>query len=292
MKRPARAAPVAPAVLFAGQAYDPAAAAWVIAWQRPTGLALVRRNGADAALPGRAPALGGRTLAWLEGEQAVIADALSGAVRARLAAPGARVLGVSDELLAWRAQDADGRDAIHTRTLGAEPGPPRLLAAAPGRAELGRPTVLGGQVLFHVAGIGGSRIVLADPATGEQQILRRDPGAQLSNPSSDGVRLLHVHATGRQQELRLGPIVESDGADLVIAIHPSSGRRDRESEPGRARHVHPYMHPLPPIAKAGETQTLWSTALAPEGAYVTRIVARAGRARRADILRVALPFGG
>ncbi|HYI18031.1 MAG TPA: hypothetical protein VD836_04950, partial [Solirubrobacteraceae bacterium] len=86
--------------------------------------------------------------------------------------------------------------------------------------------------------------------------------------------------------------VESDGADLVIAIHPSSGRRDRESEPGRARHVHPYMHPLPPIAKAGETQTLWSTALAPEGAYVTRIVARAGRARRADILRVALPFGG
>ena len=52
------------------------------------------------------------------------------------------------------------------------------------------------------------------------------------------------------------------------------------------------MHPLPPFAKAGETQTLWSTALAPEAAFVTRILARAGRPRRADILRVALPFGG
>jgi hypothetical protein len=255
-------------------------------------VALVRRNGADTALPGRSPALGGGTIAWLEGEQAVIADAASGAVRARLAAPGAGVIGVSDELLAWRAADAEGRDAIYTRTLGPNPGPPQLLAGAPGRAELGRPTVLGARVLYHVAGIGGSRIVLADPATGAQEILRRKPGAQLTNPSSDGVRLLHVHASGRQQELRLGPIVESDGADLVIAVHPSSGRRDQERERGRTRHLHPYMRPLPPIAKAGETQTLWSTAIAPDAAYVTRIVAPAGRARRADILRVGLPFAG
>ncbi len=292
MSRPARAAQFPPATLFAGAAYDPAAAAGVVAWQRPAGVALVRREGADAALPGRSPALGGRTLAWLEGEQAVIADAVTGTVRARLAAPGAGVLGVSDELLAWRGPDAEGRDAIYTRTLGPEPGPPQLLAGAPGRAELGRPSVLGGQVLFHVAGPGGSRIVRADPVTGEQEILRREPGAQLTNPSSDGVRLLHVHATGRQQELRLGPLVEADGADIVIAVHPSSGRRDREHEPGRTRHVHPYMHAPPPVAPVGETQTLWSTALAPDGAYVTRIVARAGRARRADILRVALPFAG
>jgi hypothetical protein len=290
--RPARAAQFPPATLFAGQAYDPATAAGVIAWQRSGGVAVVRRNGADVQLPGRAPALGGRTLAWLEGEQAVIADAASGTVRARLAAPGAGVLGVSDELLAWRGPDAEGRDAIYTRTLGPEPGPPQLLAGAPGRAELGRPAVLGAKVLFHVAGIGGSRLVLADPATGAQEILRRKPGAQLTNPVSDGLRLLYVHATGLQQELRLGPIVQSDGADLVIAVHPSSGRRDQEHEPRRARHAHPYMHPLPPFAKAGETQTLWSTALAPEAAYVTRLLARAGRPRRADILRVALPFGG
>jgi hypothetical protein len=147
-------------------------------------------------------------------------------------------------------------------------------------------------VLFHVAGIGGSRLVMADPATGAQVLLRREPGAQLTNPSSDGLRLLYVRATGLQQELRLGPILAADGYDAMIALHPSSGRRDREHEPQRVRHAHPYMHPLPPVAKAGETQTLWTTALTPDGAYVTRIVARAGQARRADILRVPLAFGG
>ena len=78
VRRPARAAQATPAILFAGEAYDPATASGVVAWQRPNGVALVRRDGADAALPGRSPALGGGTLAWLEGEQAVIADAAPG----------------------------------------------------------------------------------------------------------------------------------------------------------------------------------------------------------------------
>ena len=292
MRQPAALAQAAPATLFAGDSYDPAAAAGLVAWQRAGGIALVRRDGADRALPGRAPALGGSTLAWLEGEQAVIADAATGAVRSRLATPGARVLAVSDALLAWRAPAPDGRDTLWTRTLGAEPGPPVPLAQAPERAELGRPAILAGRVLFHIAGIDGSRIVAADPATGVQEVLRDDPAAQLTNPSSDGVRLLFVRATGLQQELRLGPIVQAEGGDLAIAVHPSSGRRDREHERGRRRHKHPYMHPLPPFTTPGETQTLWSTALAPDGAYVTRIVARPGLARRADILRVALPFAG
>jgi hypothetical protein len=292
VRRPAALAQAAPATLFAGDSYDPAAAAGRVAWQRASGIALVRRDGTDRALPGRAPALGGGTLAWLEGEQAVIADAATGAVRSRLAAPGARVLAVSDALLAWRAPAPDGRDALWARTLGAEPGPPVPLAQAPERAELGRPAILAGRVLFHVAGVDGSRIVAADPATGVEEVLREDPAAQLTNPSSDGVRLLFVRATGLQQELRLGPIVQAEGGDLVIAVHPSSGRRDREHERGRQRHKHPYRHPLPPFATPGETQTLWSTALAPDGAYVTRIVARAGRGRRADILRVPLPFAG
>ena len=292
MRTPAALAQAAPAPLFAGDAYDPTAAAGLVAWQRPSGIALLRRDGADGTLPGRAPALGEGTLAWLEGEQAVIADAATGAVRARLAAPGARVLAVSDTLLAWRAPAPDGRDVLWTRTLGAEPGPPVPLAQAPDRAELGRPAILAGRVLFHVAGIGGSRIVAADPATGVQEIVREDPAAQLTNPSSDGLRLLFVRATGLQQELRLGPIVQAEGGDLAIAVHPSSGRRDREHEAGRRRHKHPYRHPLPPFATPGETQTLWSTALAPDGAYVTRIAARPGRPRRADVLRVPLPFAG
>ena len=183
------------------------------------------------------------------------------------------MIGVSDALLAWRAPDAAGHDVLWTRTLGDSPGEPQPLAQAPPGGELGRPDVVEGRVLFHLAGSGGSRIVIADPADGTPQTLRRTPRAQVSNPSSDGRRLLHVHASGRQQELRLGPL-EPHGEDEVIAVHPSSGRRDREHERGRRRHRHRYRAPLPPIAPRGETQSLWSTALAPDGAFVTRIVAR------------------
>ena len=291
MKRPPAPAHAPRANFFAGDAYDPVAGAGLLAWQRPNGVALLRRDGGDSGLNGRHPALGGGTLAYIAGDEIVILDAASGEIRERLPALGAQVIGVSDALLAWRAPDAAGRDVLWTRTLGDSPGEPQPLAQAPDGGELGRPDVVAERVLFHVAGLGGSRIVIADPADGTRRTLRRKPGVQVSNPSSDGERLLHVHAWGRQQELRLGPL-EPGGEDRVIAVHPSSGRRDREHEEGRRRHRYRYRAPLPPIAPRGETQSLWSTALAPDGAYVTRIVAHAGQPRRADILRVALPDRG
>jgi len=289
VRRPPAPARARPARLYAGDAYDPAAGAGLLAWQRPGGIALLRRDGVDGTLPGRHPALGGSVLAWLDGDAAVIADTATGALRDRLPAPGAQAIGVSDQILAWRAPDVEGRDVLWARALaGSEPV---RLARAPRGGELGRPAVAGGLVIYHVAGVSGSRIVLVDTATGAKQVLRRTPGAQVSNPATDGTQLLHVHAWGRQQELRLGPLTPG-AADDVIAVHPSSGRRDREHEPGRTRHRHRHRAPLPPIAPRGETQSLWSTALAPDGAYVTRIIARAGQARRADILRVTLPRGG
>jgi hypothetical protein len=72
--------------------------------------------------------------------------------------------------------------------------------------------------------------------------------------------------------------------------HPASGRRDREHEPGRKRHRHQGRRPkLPPRAQPGVVDTLWTTALTPAAAYVTRIRARTGAPRTADILRVTLP---
>ena len=134
--------------------------------------------------------------------------------------------------------------------------------------------------------------MLADPATGTQQILRREPGAQLTNPS------LGRRPAAPRPRLR-PPAGAAARADRGVRRRGHRHRRAPlqwaprpRARAGRTRHVHPYMHPLPPVAPAGETQTLWSTALAPDAAYVTRIVARAGRARRADILRVPLPFEG
>jgi hypothetical protein len=273
--------------LFAGGAYDPSSAGGLVAWQRPGGPALLRRRGGDQQLPGSHPALGGGRMAWREGGAIVVADAASLQPRERHDAPGVGVLAVSDALLAWRARDEAGTDRIW---VAAPVAAPRLLLELPAPQELGRPALAGGSLLTHVAGPGGSRLLSVDVATGAQQVLREEPGAQLSNPATDGSRLLYVHATGRAQELRVGALAPLDpDRDDVLLVHPSSGRRDREHEHGRTRHRHRGGRPkLPPRASPGVVDTLWTTALTGASAYFTRIRAITGKPRTADILRVPI----
>jgi hypothetical protein len=276
------------AQLYAGSSYDPSSAGGAVAWQRPSGEGVMRRRGgAYQVLPGTHPALGGDRIAWREGSAIVVADASSLRQRERIDAPGAGVLDVSDDLLAWRARDALGADRIWVAAPGNQP---RLLLELAAPQELGRPALLGGRLLTHVAGPEGSSIIAVDLATGAQELLREEPGAQLSNPATDGSRLLYVHATGRAQELRLGPLEPTDAdSDRVLLVHPSSGRRDREHEHGRRRHRHLGGRPqLPPRAQPGVVDTVWTTALTGASAYFTRIRARTGRARTADILRVPI----
>jgi hypothetical protein len=272
--------------LFAGSAYDPTAADGMVAWQRPAGVALLRRDGDDRTLPGTHPALGGGRIAWREGDAVVVADAGSLGRRERRAAPGAGVLAVSESLLAWRARDALGTDRIF---VAADREEPRLLLESPAPQELGRPALREGRLLCHVAGPDGSRVFSVDVASGERSTLRKERGAMLSNPSTDGERLLYVHATGRTQQLRVGPLAPGDpGDDDVLLVHPSPGRRDREAEPGRRRHRQGPRRPvkLPPRAAPGVVDTLWSTALTRSTAYVTRLHVQLGAPRSADILSV------
>ena len=275
------------AKLFAGSAYDPTAAGGLIAWQRPNGVAMIRRDGEDRALPGTHPALGGGRIAWREGAAIVVADAGSLRRHEQYSAAGAGVLAVSDSLLAWRARDAAGTDRIWVKAAGQQP---RALLESPAPQELGRPVLRDGRLLCHVAGPSGSRLHSVDVATGARAVLRKERGAMLSNPSTDGATLLYVHATGRAQELRIGPVEPADpDDDEVVLVHASPGRRDREREPGRKRHRHRGRRPkLPPRAAPGVVDTLWSTALTGTAAYVTRLHVQLGTPRTADILRVAL----
>ena len=151
--------------------------------------------------------------------------------------------------------------------------------------------MVGTTILCHTAGPHGSRVLAIDATSGAQQVLRSDPLAQITNPSTDGTRLLYVHATGEVQTLRVGPIAPSDpDDDAVILVHPAQGRRDKEHEPGRRLHRQGYKGhrhpPLPPRATPGVVATLWSTALTPATAYVTRIVAPRDAPRAADVLSV------
>lgn len=271
-----------PFSLFAGSAYDPTAAGALVAWQRPNGTALLRGPGGTRALPGGHPALGGSRIAWRDGDRVTIADAATLDPIDRVSTPGAGVLAVSDSALAWRTRDAEGTDRLWV-------GDGQLVLESPAPTEIGRPALAGNLLLCHTAGPRGSRLLAIDVTTGAQTLLRADPAAQITNPSTDGSRLLYVHATGVTQQLRVGPLAPADpAADAVVLVHASPGRRDKEREPGRHRHRAGYpgrRHPpLPPRSRPGVVATLWSTALAPGVAYVTRLRAVRGQGRSADIL--------
>jgi hypothetical protein len=198
------------------------------------------------------------------------------------------VFALSETWLAWRTTGPAG-DALWARPATPDGLARRVAAAAP-PAELGRPAVVGSLLLYHHAGPRGSRIVALDLAARRRRVMRREPGAMLSNPATDGLRLLYVHATGRTQELRIGPLLPGAAArDPAYFVAPSPGQRDVEHEPGRRRHS---TDPLPPRAAPGVDDTLWTTALTPTHAYVTRLRTQRGGPRTVDILRVpALAVG-
>jgi hypothetical protein len=275
--------------LFAGSAYDPTAAGGLVAWQRPNGSALLLRDGVARGLPGSRPAVGGTRIAWRDGDDATIADAATLRPIARQGGAGAGVLAVSDTLLAWRTRDQAGTDRLWVSDGGA----PRLVLESAAPAELGRPVLAGVALLCHIAGPSGSRLLSVDLATGAQQVLREQLGAQITNPATDGARLLYVHATGQTQQLRVGPLAPADPAlDAVLLVAASPGQRDREHEPGRRRHRTGYRGrrtPLPPRAPRGVVPTLWTTALSADTAYVTRLRAIKGARPTADILSVPAP---
>ena len=276
--------------LFAGGAYDPAAGGGRVAWQRPSGVALVARSGGNVAVPGTHPALAGSRIAWIDGDGTVLADAATFRDRDRLATPGAGVIALSDRVLAWRARDPAGTDRLWARALAG--GEPRLLLESPAPTEIGRPALLGGTVLCHVAGPAGSRVIAIDAATGAQQLLRAEPIATLTNPSTDGVRLLYVRATGRQQELRMGPgrprpPDRRPRAARLPVLRAGATSSTSTAATGTARATAAGARGSRPAPRPGVVATLWSTALTADAAYVTRLRVVSGGARSADILRVA-----
>jgi hypothetical protein len=112
-------------------------------------------------------------------------------------------------------------------------------------------------------------------------VLRSEKRALLLNPSFDGGSLLYVRSTSTRQELRLGPPVRrAITRDRRLYSTTPTGRRDAGHEKGHGRHHAGYpggrpprLAPRPP---AGVSTTLWTTALGPATAYVTRLRHRSG----------------
>jgi hypothetical protein len=274
------------AAIAATPASGPAADGALFAYQRPGAVGLLRRGGVTFALPGRDPALAAGLVGWREGARIVLADSATLAPVASYDSPGGGAFAFSYQWVVW---------LVGTSQLVAQPrnatAPPRVVATARRSEQLGRPALAGQALVFHRAGRAGSQIRLLDLGSGRERVLRSERRALLLNPSFDGSALLYVRSTYTRQELRLGPPVRrATTRDRRVYGTTPTGRRDAEREKGHRLHRQGYpggrrprLTPRPP---AGVTDTLWTTALGPTAAYVTRLRLRGG-ATTATVLRVA-----
>jgi len=271
-------ASAATASLLTDDGTDPSAAVATLAWQRPGGGngIIARAEGTPLVLPGTDPAVGPDTVVWRDGESLVVADQLTLRELLRIVAPGAEEPALSARWLIWRAHDGGG-DVLRMLDLQAPGLPPADIRRVPAPVRIGRPSLDGDHLVFHVAQRSESRIEEIYLPTRRRTTLRIGAdGAQLLNPSEEGGELLYVSASFERQRVLLGPRRSRRGdRDRVLLSMPPTVRRDAGHERGRKRHGEGYpggrAPKSPPRSPAAVAVTLWSTALAPGGAYVSRV---------------------
>ena len=90
-----------------------------------------------------------------------------------------------------------------------------------------------------------------------------------------------------RQELRLGPVTRrAPRKDRRLWSTVPTGRRDVGHEPGDIHKQHGQPHKLWKRPRRGVSATLWTTALAEDAAYVTRLRQVSGQALVSEIVRV------
>jgi len=280
------AAPAQAATVFATPATDPSVDAGLVAFQQPGAGGVLVRPGARGPAPGPHPAVGDGMLAYQGAGTVEVRRPADPAYAVSVPAPDADAIAVAAGWVAWRTREGD-TDVLMVSPLPPAAPAPRPVATVQAPAQLGRPALTGYRLLFHVAGRDGSRIEEVVLGTGLRSTLRSQKRTLLLNPSAYGDRLLYVRSTSERQELRLGVLLARPvRRDRTLYRLVPTGRRDAGHEPGDERKAHGHPKTLPPRPRRGVAYTLWSTALGPADAYVTRLRQDAGTPVRATLLRV------
>jgi hypothetical protein len=276
---------------FTDPGSNPSAAAGTVAWQNgATGYLLRAGETQPVAVPGTHPAVAAGRLAYATTDGVTVANALTFAPQLAVPAPGVDAVGLSDQIVTWRAPDATGRDVVYAKALTPEAAVVTV-ATARDSGSLGRPSADGTHVVFDSQSPTASRILDRDVATGVLAVLRRARTGDglLLAPDVDAGRLVYVRSTARRQQVRLGAAIP-DAADRTIFATTPTARRDKGYEDGKHEHHAGYpdgKRPvLPPAPPYGLTVTLWNTALDGTTAYVTRVRHRAGGVTQSRILRL------
>ncbi len=254
------------------------AACWPGTWRGQPGV--LARDGQTQQLPGAHPAVngGGSPCCAATASSRSTSTSGAGVPRRDPRARRRRDRGVGRlGRLARRDGDAD---AILAAPLPA--GDPRLVLRL---EELGRPALEGDRLAFHAAGRRGGRIVLADLAPARGGSCARSAARSSSTRrcrAGSCCTCAPTPAPGAAPRRALAPLAAPRPARLVH--HPDRLPRPRL----RARPAPLAPQPRQAVAAAAPrpSATLWTTALAADAAYVTRLRQDAGRALVAEILRV------
>jgi hypothetical protein len=255
---------------IASRAGDPGAAEADVVWQEPGVGGFLLRDGQRTQLPGTDPAVGGPYIAWRAGDLVTVAARDTLVPVLELPLPGVQKLAVSAHWLAYRVAVTSGSQQIRALSF-AEPTSVRELTHAKARGVLGRPSLAGDVVVYHVAGAGGSALFSVDLASGKRRLLRSSRQAQLLNPARVGGKLLYERLSRCAQEVRLGPL-DGNGPGRVLYRLPPLAGQDSGHE---RRHTGQGEHLPCPFRFRPTSRMLWTTALTETTAYVT--VLRPGR---------------
>ena len=275
--------------LAAGPAFatDPSADGSVLAWQQIGGPGMLRTASATLALPGRLPAVGGGNVAWLAGQDIVVAKGFPSA--SPLAIPGpplatVNALAVAAGWLVVRDEAANGLANLFAVSL-ADPTRRRYLAGSGIPGAIGRPSLSGSLVLYSYSGADGSAIYEVDLDTGAKRALRAATSdVSYAFPALRNGRLLYERVDRCAQELLLASPASPRGDRILLAL-PSTVFRDSGYEPGYTHAYNGASVCASRRAGGGGRTTLGSTALGSTVAYVSESPADPARTR---IVRVPL----
>jgi hypothetical protein len=273
-----------PRAIAAGQSADPSVSGTTLAYRVPGGQATVlTARAAPEGLGAERAAVGGGRVALVEGDTIRVRDLAGRAPDVVVPAPGADQVAVSATWLAWRRAGPNGDEILAAALAG---GPVAQQTYLPRPGQLGRPALDGDRLVFHVAGRDVSRIVEIALSTGARQDLRRETRRALSNPSLAGEELAYVETTPWSQALVLTRRTSRKRRTLLRIAPSIAADRGYDTDHGPHRRT---VQPVRPRREgpAGSTTTLWTTALAADAAYVTRVQTTRGGRTTSTVLRVA-----
>jgi hypothetical protein len=205
-------------------ATDPAATADALLLQRLGGPAVISRGGPEIPLPGKHPAIGGRYVATVSGNGVLLLDRNTLRPIAKVDAPGADAVAVSDSWLAYRAP-VGGGEGVYIRYIAnpTSPAPPLLLASAGGASQLSPPAVDGSILLYALATPSGSRVVQWVMGTHKHRALVRSRRLLLFNPAVRGRSFAYVRSDARRSRLMVRRRHRHGAGRILFTLKRSAG---------------------------------------------------------------------